>query len=61
MRIAGVLLAAFCVGCGTSASAETQQTCPSDALGVARVVEIDTSGGPWFGAPLGDRELLEPG
>ena len=61
MRIAGVLLAAFCVGWGTSESAETQQTCPSDALGVARVVEIDTSGGPWFGAPFGDRELLVAG
>jgi len=61
MRIAGVLLAAFCVGWATSASAETQQTCPSDALGVARVVEIDTSGGPWFGAPFGDRELLVAG
>jgi peptidoglycan-N-acetylglucosamine deacetylase len=61
MRIAGVLLAAFCVAWGTSASAETQQTCASDALGVARVVEIDTSGGPWFGAPFGDRELLVAG
>ena len=61
MRIAGVLLAAFCALRGVSASAEPQQTCPSDALGVARVVEIDTSGGPWFGAPLGDRELLVPG
>jgi peptidoglycan-N-acetylglucosamine deacetylase len=61
MRIAGVLLAAFCVVRGISASAESQQTCPSDALGVSRVVEIDASGGPWFGAPLGDRELLATG
>src|SRR5262249_20593296 len=41
MRIAGVLLAAFCVLRGMSAPAEAQQTCPPDALGVARVVEID--------------------
>ena len=61
MRIAGVLLAAFCVVRGVPASAETQQTCPSEALGVARVVDIDASGGPWFGAPFGDRELLVPG
>jgi peptidoglycan/xylan/chitin deacetylase (PgdA/CDA1 family) len=61
MRIAGVLLAAFCVVRGMSASAEAQQTCPSDALGVSRVVEIDASGGPWFGAPLGDREWLATG
>jgi peptidoglycan-N-acetylglucosamine deacetylase len=61
MRIAGVLLAVICALLGMSALAETQQTCPPDALGVSRVVEIDTSGGPWFGAPLGDRELLVPG
>jgi peptidoglycan-N-acetylglucosamine deacetylase len=61
MRIAGVLLAAFCVFRGMAAAAEPQQTCPPDALGVSRVFEINTSGGPWFGAPLGDRELLEPG
>jgi peptidoglycan-N-acetylglucosamine deacetylase len=61
MRIAGVLLAAFCVVRGGPASADTQPTCPSDALGVARVVDIDAGGGPWFGAPFGDRELLGPG
>ena len=61
MRIAGVLLAAFCVVRGVPASAETPQTCPAEALGVARVVDIDASGGPWFGAPFGDRELLGPG
>jgi peptidoglycan/xylan/chitin deacetylase (PgdA/CDA1 family) len=62
MRIAGVLLAALCVVRAISASAEEQQACANpDALGISRVVEIDTKGGPWFGAPLGDRELLAPG
>jgi peptidoglycan/xylan/chitin deacetylase (PgdA/CDA1 family) len=32
-----------------------------DALGVSRTVDIDTAGGPWLGAPHGDRNLLEPG
>ena len=33
-------------------------SCPEnpDALGVSRTVEIDTSGGPGFGAPGGPRE-----
>src|SRR5262245_4647976 len=61
MRIAGVLLAAFCVVQGMSASADALPTCPPDALGVSRVAEIDTSGGPWFGEPLGERDLLVPG
>src|SRR5262245_39621244 len=61
MRI-GVLLATYCMMWAMSASAETHQTCPNPgALGVSRVVEIDASGGPWFGAPHGDRELLAPG
>jgi peptidoglycan/xylan/chitin deacetylase (PgdA/CDA1 family) len=62
MRITGVLLAAFWVMGAISASAETQQACPRPGtLGVSRVAEIDASGGPWFGAPYGDRALLEPG
>jgi peptidoglycan/xylan/chitin deacetylase (PgdA/CDA1 family) len=62
MRIAGALLGVLCIVQSVSASAETQPTCPRpDALGVSRVVEIDGSGGPWFGAPHGDRELLAPG
>jgi peptidoglycan-N-acetylglucosamine deacetylase len=62
MRIAGTLLAAFCVVHSTTAFAEPQPACPRpEALGVSRVLEIDPSGGPWFGAPHGDRELLAPG
>jgi peptidoglycan-N-acetylglucosamine deacetylase len=62
MRIAGTLLAAFCVVHSTTALAEPQAGCPRpEALGVSRVLEIDPIGGPWFGAPHGDRELLAPG
>jgi peptidoglycan-N-acetylglucosamine deacetylase len=30
-------------------------------LGVSRVIDIDTTGGPWFGGPYGNREVLAPG
>jgi peptidoglycan-N-acetylglucosamine deacetylase len=62
MRIASALLASFCVVHWTTAFADPQPTCPRpDALGVSRVLEIDSRGGPWFGTPHGDRELLAPG
>jgi peptidoglycan-N-acetylglucosamine deacetylase len=62
MRIASALLAIFCVVHSTTAFAEPQPTCPrADALGVSRLLEINPSGGPWFGTPHGDRELLAPG
>jgi peptidoglycan/xylan/chitin deacetylase (PgdA/CDA1 family) len=32
-----------------------------DALGVSRIIKIDATGGPWFGAPHGDADLLSPG
>jgi peptidoglycan-N-acetylglucosamine deacetylase len=41
------------VGCDKSPS--------HDALGVSRVIDIDTTGGPWLGGPHGNRELLAPG
>jgi peptidoglycan-N-acetylglucosamine deacetylase len=30
-------------------------------LGVSRTIEVDTTGGPWFGAPQGDPNFLAPG
>jgi len=42
------------------AAAHAEEAC-SNGLGVARTIEIDTTGGPWFGAPLGDRGFLQPG
>jgi len=31
-----------------------------DVLGVSRVIDVDTTGGPWVGGPYGNRELLAP-
>ena len=41
--------------------AGAEQVCGPDALGVSRTVEIDTTGGPWFGTPRGDKDFLAPG
>ena len=41
------------------ATAET--ACPPGALGVSRIIEIDTTGAPWFGTPHGDPTFLAPG
>ncbi len=30
-------------------------------LGVSRIIDIDTTGGPWFGGRYGNRKLLVPG
>jgi peptidoglycan/xylan/chitin deacetylase (PgdA/CDA1 family) len=35
--------------------------CPADTLGVSRILEVDTNGGPWYGAPNGDPNFLAPG
>lgn len=37
-----------------------EQACPAGTLGVSRTIEVDTTGGPWFGAPLGDPNFLQP-
>src|SRR5262249_62175365 len=44
---------------GPARGADT--TCAPGTLGVARVAEIDTKAGPWFGTPQGDPEFLRPG
>ncbi|MBS0235269.1 MAG: polysaccharide deacetylase family protein [Proteobacteria bacterium] len=36
-------------------------SCPAGALGVSRIIEVDTTGGPWFGEPHGDPNFLAPG
>src|SRR6478735_11158663 len=41
--------------------AGAEQSCPKDALGVSRTIEVDTTGGPWFGTPEGDPSFLAPG
>jgi peptidoglycan/xylan/chitin deacetylase (PgdA/CDA1 family) len=37
-----------------------QETCVNK-LGVSRIIEVDATGGPWFGAPHGDPNFLAPG
>ncbi|HEY8128567.1 MAG TPA: polysaccharide deacetylase family protein [Hyphomicrobium sp.] len=41
--------------------AHADEACPAGALGVSRTIEVDTTGGPWFGEPHGDRNFLAPG
>lgn len=43
------------------APAAAEETCPAGALGVSRTVEVDTTGGPWFGEPHGNRDFLAQG
>jgi peptidoglycan/xylan/chitin deacetylase (PgdA/CDA1 family) len=38
-----------------------EEACPDGALGVSRTIEVDTTGGPWFGEPHGNRDFLSPG
>jgi peptidoglycan/xylan/chitin deacetylase (PgdA/CDA1 family) len=40
--------------------ARAQSDC-SNTLGVSRTIEVDTTGGPWFGSPEGDPNFLAPG
>lgn len=50
MRIAIALAAAFVFWSASKDAASAQGTCPDpDKLGVSRIVEIDTTGGPGFG------------
>jgi peptidoglycan/xylan/chitin deacetylase (PgdA/CDA1 family) len=41
--------------------AHAEDACPAGTLGVSRTIEVDTTGGPWFGAPHGDPNFLAPG
>jgi peptidoglycan/xylan/chitin deacetylase (PgdA/CDA1 family) len=41
---------------------KAEEACTSpDALGVSRTIEVDTTGGPWFGEPYGNADFLRPG
>lgn len=52
-------VASIAIAAGTPAHAG-QETCPAGTLGVSRVIEVDTTGGPWFGEPHGDPNFLAP-
>ncbi len=57
----------FCLGVAAAALAFVPQaraadaSCPAGALGISRTIEVDTTGGPWFGEPHGDPNFLAPG
>jgi peptidoglycan/xylan/chitin deacetylase (PgdA/CDA1 family) len=63
MRYVGGLSAlVLCAALAAPLAAHAQQACTTpNALGVARTIDIDTTGGPWLGAPYGNPELLRPG
>ncbi len=63
MRFVGTLWAfVFSVTLAAPLMAQTQQSCdPSKGIGVGRTIDIDTTGGPWFGAPHGNPDFLAPG
>ena len=54
------LAAATVAFAGGTAEAAGEQACPAGALGVSRTIEVNTTGGPWFGAPHGDPNFLQP-
>lgn len=58
-----ITLAAFAmaaVALSVNTAAADDQACVPGALGVSRTIEVDTTGGPWFGAPKGDPNFLAP-
>jgi peptidoglycan-N-acetylglucosamine deacetylase len=60
MRAVGIVLAVGLLAAASPLRAEEPCTSPG-ALGVHRTIAVDTTGGPWFGAPHGDARLLEAG
>ena len=62
MRLVVLSLCALCaLSAAAFAESETQGCAAPDALGVSRTIEIDATGGPWFGTPHGDPNFLAPG
>lgn len=51
---------AVAAAAASPASAADSEACPAGALGVSRTIEVDTTGGPWFGKPHGDPNFLAP-
>ncbi len=60
-HFAWVALAVATAAAAITPAAAAETSCPAGALGVSRIVEVDTTGGPWFGAPYGDPAFLAPG
>jgi peptidoglycan/xylan/chitin deacetylase (PgdA/CDA1 family) len=51
---------AVAAAAASPASATDSEACPAGTLGVSRTIEVDTTGGPWFGKPHGDPNFLGP-
>lgn len=61
-RVGGLTALVLGAALAVTPTAQGQEGCARpDALGVARTIDIDATGGPWLGAPYGDPELLRPG
>jgi peptidoglycan/xylan/chitin deacetylase (PgdA/CDA1 family) len=56
-----VIPAVFMAGLPVSPWAHADDACPAGTLGISRTIEVDTTGGPWFGEPHGDPNFLKPG
>jgi peptidoglycan-N-acetylglucosamine deacetylase len=62
MRISAICVCLVGAWLAQSPAAGAQEAaCPAGTLGVSRTAEVDTTGGPWFGEPHGDRDFLAPG
>jgi peptidoglycan/xylan/chitin deacetylase (PgdA/CDA1 family) len=62
MRVSVTWLCAAALGLlAPTLGAAAEPACAPNSLGVSRTVEIDTTGGPWFGTPRGDKDFLAPG
>jgi len=59
LAAAALLASAITLGAENGIAAD-EQSCPAGALGVSRTIEVDTTGGPWFGSPNGDPNFLQP-
>jgi peptidoglycan-N-acetylglucosamine deacetylase len=56
-----LVIPAIVAGLASPSLGYAEDTCPAGSLGVSRTIEVDTTGGPWFGEPHGDPNFLNPG
>lgn len=61
LRLGFVIPAAIAVGLSALPQAWADDACPAGTLGVSRTIDVDTTGGPWFGSPHGDPNFLAKG
>jgi peptidoglycan/xylan/chitin deacetylase (PgdA/CDA1 family) len=61
LKLGVILSAAILCQLSMSVRVRADEACPAGTLGVSRSIEVDTTGGPWFGEPHGDKNFLAPG